>query len=341
MHILCGDIGGTKTRLAIFFLESGAIHPVVEKTYSSPDYNSLIQIASAFISNRDEPISHAVFGVAGSVLGRNCNTTNLPWKIDAHQMEQDLAIPSVHLINDLEATAWGISTLAEDDFYTLQPGSLDAIGNRAVIAAGTGLGEAGMFWDGVRHLPFASEGGHCNFAPSNELECELLSYLQQCGHPLCWEDILSGPGLTSIYRFLLHRQQASEPEWFKQQQKSGDPAEAISNMARDNQDALCTEAMQMFARLYGTEAGNLALKLMATGGVYIGGGIAPKILKWLQQPAFLEAFCNKAKMRSLLESMSVKVILNDRAALYGPAIYLREKQGLAVRSKGQGVENSR
>ncbi len=324
MHILCGDIGGTKTRLALFLLESGTIHPIFEHTYPSSDFDSLTQIVSSFIQEREESISNAVFGVAGPVLGRNCITTNLPWNIDAQQLEHDLAIPSVHLINDLEATAWGIDVLDDQDFFTLQQGSSDPAGNQALIAAGTGLGQAGMFWDGESHRPFATEGGHCNFAPGNMLECELLLYLQQGERPPCWEEILSGPGLVTIYRFLLQRQGMSEPEWLQQQQMSGDAAAAISNMAGEK-DALCSEAMQMFARLYGAEAGNLALKLMATGGVFIGGGIAPKILAWLQQPGFLAAFRNSGKMRTLLESMPVKVILNERAALYGPAMFLKQR----------------
>ena len=324
MHILCGDIGGTKTRLALFLLEAGSIHPVVEQTYLSNNYPGLTQIVASFLSKRNESISNAVFGVAGPVLGQNCVTTNLPWNVDAQQLEHDLAIPSVHLINDLEATAWGIDALAEQEFFTLQPGSSDSAGNQALIAAGTGLGQAGMFWDGESHRPFATEGGHCNFAPSNKLECELLLYLQQDECPPCWEDILSGPGLVAIYRFLLQRQQRSEPEWFQQKQQSGDAPAAISDMA-GNGDALCSEAMQMFTRLYGAEAGNLALKLMATGGVFVGGGIAPKILEWLRQPEFLEAFRNSGKMHSLLQSIPVKVILNERAALYGPAMFLKQR----------------
>lgn len=326
MHILCGDIGGTKTRLGIFLLEeTGTTDLVAEQTYPSNNYNSLSQIASEFIKNRSESISYAVFGVAGPVRGQTCVTTNLPWIIDAKQMEQELNIDSVHLINDLEAAAWGIYALDEKDFHTLQAGSSGAIGNRALIAAGTGLGQAGMFWDGVSHIPFATEGGHCNFAPGNALECELLLYLQRNGKDPCWEDVLSGPGLVTIYRFLLQRQKKAEPQWFKQQDKSGDAAEAISNMASADQDPVCVESIQMFARLYGEETGNLALKLMAVGGVYLGGGIAPKILEWLQQPIFLEAFRNSGKMHSLLKSMPVKVILNDRTAVYGPAIYLRQK----------------
>lgn len=326
MHILCGDVGGTKTRLAIFDLDDRFLNPVAEETYSSRKYNSLTNIASEFINQQNSPINDAVFGVAGPILARSCNTTNLPWKINTQQMERDLGISSVHLINDLEATAWGIAALGDKDIYTLQQGSANAVGNRAVIAAGTGLGQAGMFWDGATYIPFASEGGHCDFAPANDLEYELLKYLKRNGRHVCWEDILSGPGLAAIYSFLLQHRHIPPPKWFQDKLENGDPAAVISDLAKDGQDRLCVETLELFVRLYGAEAGNQALKLMATGGVYIGGGIAPKLLEWLKHPAFIEAFCNKGKMLELMKSMPVRVILNDRAALYGPALYLRKKQ---------------
>lgn len=322
MYILCGDIGGTKTRLAIFDLDDFP-HPVVEGTYPSNSYNSLEDIISEFLSNKWESIAYAAFGLAGPISLRRCNTTNLPWQIDADQIEQKLGIPSVHLINDLEAAAYGIAALDDDDCYNLQTGSNDTRGNRAVIAAGTGLGQAGMFWNGTKHIPFATEGGHSDFAPYNDQEYALLASLKQNSTNVCWEDILSGPGLVSIYNFLLDEQQKPKPQWLEQNQLPGEAAETITNHANKS-DPTCVKALEIFSRLYGAEAGNLALKLMATGGVYIGGGIAPKILNWLKQPQFLEAFLNKGKMRDLMESMPVYVILNDRAALYGPVLYLKE-----------------
>jgi len=325
MHILCGDIGGTKTRLAILKLDNQVFNPVVEKSFPSTDYSSLAEIIFTFTSRLDQPILSAAFGVAGPVLGNLCNTTNLPWTIDARKIEQELRIPSVHLINDLEATAWGIDTLNEHEIHTLQTGAAHPVGNRAVIAAGTGLGQAGMLWDDTRYIPFATEGGHCDFAPGNILEVELLASLQHNNAQVCWEDLLSGPGLCRIYSFLLKQHNTPAPKWFQQQMLDGDPAAEISNRAREYRDPLCIAAMELFARLYGAEAGNLGLKLMARGGIYLGGGIAPKILDWLQTPAFIRAFCNKGKMQELMESMPVRVILNDRAALYGPAMYLRER----------------
>ncbi len=323
MNILCGDIGGTKTRLAVYAADHSPGF-TAENSYPSRDFNSLTEIASNFLSDLDIPITHAAFGLAGPISERRCKTTNLPWEIDADKMEHELQIPSVYLINDLEATAYGISALDAKDFCTLQQGRENTPGNRAVIAAGTGLGEAGMFWDGCKHIPFASEGGHCDFAPSSELEFNLLSSLKQDSSNVCWEDILSGPGLVSIYSFLLDWHKQSKPTFLNTNQSTGTAAETITNLANDKLDSVAVEALELFSRLYGAEAGNLALKHMATGGIYLGGGIAPKIVNWLQRPQFLEAFCQKGKMRALMESIPVQVILNDRAALYGPAVYIKD-----------------
>ncbi len=322
MKVLCGDIGGTKTRLGIFDTDKFN-NAVSEKSYASSEYSSLSEISLDFLSDKNIKITHAAFGIAGPIFGRKCRATNLPWEIDAGELEQELGISTVHLINDLEATAYGITALGQDDLHTLQEGVKNASGNRAVIAAGTGLGQAGMFWDGNKHTPFATEGGHCDFAPSSEMEYELNSSLKRHERNVCWEEILSGPGLVSIYSFLLDRHHQQRPNWLDHKRANGDPAEEITQGANDN-DPICVETLKIFSRLYGAETGNLALKMMATGGIYIGGGIAPKILNWLQQPLFLEAFLNKGKMKGLMESIPVHVVLNDRAALFGPAIYLRE-----------------
>jgi glucokinase len=297
---------------------------MVENCYSSSSFSSLTEVVHTFLSNLDTAITHAAFGLAGPISQRSCKITNLPWDINADKIEQELQIPSVHLINDLEATAYGISALGEEDFITLQPGSKNPYGNCAVIAAGTGLGEAGIFWDGSRYIPFATEGGHCDFSPSSELEFNLLSFMGLDNNNVCWEDILSGPGLVSIYNFLLDWHKQSKPDWFDLYRDIGTAAETITNLANDGSDSTAANALELFSRLYGAEAGNLALKHMATGGIYLGGGIAPKIVNWLQQPHFLEAFCHKGKMRDLMESIQVQVILNDKAALYGSAVYLRD-----------------
>jgi glucokinase len=225
----------------------------------------------------------------------------------------------VRLINDLEATAWGIGDLGAGDFCELQAGAPGAVGNRAVIAAGTGLGEAGLFWDGRRHRPWACEGGHTCFSPRNELEIELLRFLDRRFPRVSWERVVSGRGLVNIYDFLLEHRGVSIEPWLAEEMATGDPGEAISRAARDGRSELCAEAVRLFVSLYGAEAGNLALKVMAKGGVFVGGGIAPKLLEELKQPAFLASFLEKGRMRPLLEAMSVRVVLDDRAALAGTA----------------------
>jgi len=254
------------------------------------------------------------------VQGRVVQTTNLPWRIDADALQRQFSFTHCELLNDLEATAYGLPALGADDLLTLQSGSDAACGNVAVIAAGTGLGEAGLYWDGRQHQPFATEGGHTSFSPANTQEFALLRHLQQQHQHVSWERVVSGMGLLSMHEFLCQYRQVTVPDWLTEEMRAGDAAAAISHAALTGKDAMCVETLNWFARLYGAEAGNLALKVMSRGGLYLGGGIAPKILPLLQSGIFLEAFLNKGRMRPLLEAMPVKVILNDRAALYGPAL---------------------
>jgi glucokinase len=211
--------------------------------------------------------------------------------------------------------------LGAADLFVLHEGAANAVGNQAVIAAGTGLGEAGLFWDGQRHQPFATEGGHTSFSASDDREFALLKYLQQRYEHVSWERIVSGMGIVALYEFMCHYHHASVPAWLNAEMEQGDVAAAIANAAMSERDELCVETLDWFLQLYGAEAGNLALKVMSRGGVYLGGGIAPKILFRLQNGIFLKAFFNKGRMRPLLEAMPVKVILNDKAALYGAALF--------------------
>ncbi len=252
--------------------------------------------------------------------------TNLPWRIDAAALCQRFGFLRCHLLNDLEVTAYGLPAIGDADFLTLQAGSPDALGNAAVIAAGSGLGEAGLYWDGLSHRPFATEGGHATFSPRNPLELPLPNYLQQRHHQqsrghISWERVVSGMGLFDLYGFLLDYRQASTPAWLAEEMRGADMAAAISAVALAGSDVVCMETMQLFVSFYCAEASNLALKVMSRGGLYIGGGIAPKILPLLQTGAFLEAFLDKGRRRRLLAAMPVKLILNDRAALYGPALF--------------------
>ena len=317
MQLLCGDIGGTKTRLALLQPEGQRLQTLHQHDYPSADATSLEQLVRDFIDRFEVSADAAAFGVAGPVTGRRCRTTNLSWQIDADLLRQRLGLLRVELLNDLQATAWGIDALGSDDFCTLQKGEPDAAGNRAVIAAGTGLGEAGLYRDASGYRPFATEGGHTDFAPTDDLQWALASSLRRRYGQVSWERLVSGPGLVDIHAFLLAHHGVPSPGWLS---AGTEPAAAISGAA--DQDPIARQAVLLFVRLYGSEAGNLALKHLATGGLYIGGGIAPKLLDWLRAPAFLEAFNDKGKMAPLMRRIPVTVILNDRTALLGPARYL-------------------
>ena len=318
-YFLAGDIGGTKTRLAIIEVIGRQVRIEREANYPSRNYPIFEELLGDFLSDADIP-RHAAFGIAGPVQGRAVQTTNLPWHIDADALQQQFGLAHCTLLNDLEATAYGLPALGADDLLTLQTGAPDACGNAAVIAAGTGLGEAGLFWDGQRHHPFATEGGHASFSPGDDLEIALLRYLEQRHRHVSWERVVSGMGLLSLHEFLRSYRRTTAPQWLNEEMRNGDAVAAITDAALSGRDEICIETLDWFVRLYGAEAGNLALKAMSRGGLYLGGGIAPKILPLLQGGAFLEAFLDKGRMRPLLEAMPVKVILNDRAALLGTAL---------------------
>jgi glucokinase len=316
--ILAGDIGGTKTRLAVFE-PSRLRDPVAVATYASRDHASLDEALRAFVATHPLPIDAACFGVAGPVKNGRCETTNLPWIVDARPLATSLGVRTVWLINDLEATAYGIAVLADGDCVVLNAGDPTATGNAAVIAAGTGLGEAGLYWDGRRHHPFPSEGGHASFAPRDDLEIELLRWLRREFDPVSWERVLSGPGLVNLYRFLRDTGRGEEPDWLRAAIAGGDGAEVISQAALQHRSPLCEAALDRFVALYGSEAANLALKVMATGGVYVGGGIAPKNVDKLRDGTFRRAFTAKGRMQPVLAAMPVRVILASDTGLWGAA----------------------
>jgi glucokinase len=320
IRVLSGDIGGTKTRLAVFVVDGSSLRAEREQSYASQNYAVFEELLGEFLHGSDIP-ARAAFGIAGPVHGRVVQTTNLPWLIDADALKNRWGFGSCALLNDLEATACGLLALGAEDLLTLHAGAQDAYGNQAVIAAGTGLGEAGLFWDGQRYHPFATEGGHASFSPKDDLEIALLRHLQQRHAHVSWERIVSGPGLVCLHEFLCHYRRSPLPEWLQHQMRQSGAAAAIADAALNERDELCAETLDWFVRLYGAEAGNLALKVMSRGGLYLGGGIAPKILPRLQSGTFLDAFFNKGRMRPLLEAMPIKVILNDRTALYGPALH--------------------
>lgn len=319
--ILAGDIGGTKTRLALYVFAPGeGLRLLHEQTYPSARYDSLESILGDFLSGGEAPAA-ACFGVAGPVGNGRCRTTNLPWQVDVARLSAAPGIPAVELLNDLEATALGLLHLPPQAFHVLQPGADGAPGTMAVIAAGTGLGEAILYWDGSRHHALPTEGGHTDFAPNDAWEDGLLVWLRQelNGH-VSYERLLSGPGLHNLYRYLLECGPATpEPAGLRTRLDREDPAPVIAEWGLHGRDARCREALGRFARIYGAEAGNLALKSLARGGVILAGGIAPKILPALAAVSFLEGFLAKGRFRELLEKMSVRVALDSRAPLLGAA----------------------
>lgn len=319
--ILAGDIGGTNARLAVFEASEGqGLRKIVEADYRARDYGTLAEIVTAFVTSHPLRLEHACFGVAGPVRQGRAAIANLPWIVEASALAELLELPEVFLINDLEALAYAVDALPPADFAVLKSGAAEAAGNTALIAAGTGLGQAGLYWDGERHHPFACEGGHADFAPRNELEMELLRYLTRKFGRVSCERVVSGPGLHNVYMFLRDTGRAKEPAWVRDKLLEGADASAvIAQAGLDGKAEICERALGLFVSAYGAETGNLALTLMATGGIFLGGGIAPKILPSLQQPTFLDAFLAKGRMQSLLETIPVRVILNDKAGLLGAA----------------------
>ena len=319
MRVLAGDIGGTKTRVGVFEVDGVECTTVEERSYLSRDYPGLGEIVVDFVGPGGMDCQAACFGIAGPVTGRQMRTTNLAWVVDADVLEARSGIAHVALLNDLEATGWGVSALDESQSAVLNPGRPDAVGNGAVIAAGTGLGEGGIYWNGREARPFACEGGHASFSPTDEQGDRLLQFLRYLHGHVSWERVLSGPGLAELFRFMVSEAGESEPDWFLEADRAGDPVPAVSEMALEGRCDISVRTMELFARLYGEEAGNLALKIMATGGVWVGGGIAPRIRRFLEDGAFMKGFLAKGRMRPLLESMPVRIVLDDRAALLGAA----------------------
>ncbi|MBI3940196.1 MAG: glucokinase [Acidobacteria bacterium] len=320
--ILAGDVGGTKTHLGLFNDSRNLAHPLVLKTFPSGRYPALEDVVREFLRQTvlegDLRITHACFGVAGPVLGEEVQTPNLPWVIDSKKVAAPLKIAPVLLINDLEATAYGISEIKPESLLCLNRGE-PMTGNRAVIAAGTGLGEAFLFWDGKTHRPSACEGGHAEFGPRNDLEAKLLSWLRtRFGH-VSYERLLSGPGLSSIFWFLRDTGGDIEPAWLQLQNNEGDPAAEIVAAALAGTHPLAMRALRLFVSIYGAEAGNLALKTLAVGGVYVAGGIAPKIREKLSDGIFMRAFVDKGRFEPLMRAIPVNLILDEKTALAGAA----------------------
>jgi glucokinase len=331
--ILAADIGGTHARLSYYRKdadnEGGHFTAIREHIFKSREFRGLDEIVLQFVSETGIHPEIACFGIAGPVRDGRVETSNLPWIVESSRLAEELHLDSVNLINDLEAQAWGIQCLAPSDMVALNqitPNRMSVseqapAGNQAVIAAGTGLGEAGIIWDGERQHIFACEGGHCDFAPRNELEIELLRYLlTRFGH-VSYERILSGPGLVNVYLFLKDSHRGEEPQWLRDEIAAGDPGAAISRAALSAKSPLAVQALDLWISIYGAEAGNLALKVLASGGVFLAGGIAPKVLSKLSGPLFMQAFLGKGRLQPLLEAIPVRVITNEKTGLLGAACY--------------------
>ena len=345
--ILAADIGGTKTNLALFDWKTERVEPVRERTYPSADFETFDEILEEFLKppakspadsgadqsdeepgsgvtdtgQAEEPpaIEAACFGIAGPVVENRCRTTNLPWIVDGHELATRFKIPTVRLLNDLEATAHGVLVLRPDEVEVLNAGSPPSTkGAIALLAAGTGLGEAILFWDGTCYRPMASEGGHADFAPNSDIEIELLRHLRVSYLHVSYERVLSGDGLHAIYEFLRDTKK-NEPTWMAERIQVGNPAAVISEVGLKKQAEIGVQALDLFASIYGAEAGNLALKVMALDGVYVGGGIAPKILQKLKDGTFMRAFVAKGRYKRLLSAIPVRVIMNQKTALLGAA----------------------
>jgi glucokinase len=319
--ILAGDVGGTKVHLALYDFIDGNLVYSRDQRFAAKEYSGLEEIVKEFLSA--EKVTAACFGVPGPVRNGRLRLTNLPWTLDSHELSINLGVTHVFLINDLEANGYGVAELAPDQIYTLSEGDVSQIGNRALIAAGTGLGEALLIWNGRTHTPYPSEGGHADYAPRNEDEIDLLRFLKQKHNGrISFERVISGMGLTSIYEFLRDvRGMDESPKVAERIAAAADPNVVITELGLAAKSEICEKTLDMFVSAYGAEAGNMALTLLSVGGVYIGGGIAPRIIEKLKDGAFMKAFTDKGRLSQLLINMPVRVILDSRAALLGAAAY--------------------
>jgi glucokinase len=325
MIVLAGDIGGTKTLLQLANIEAGlTCDIIIEKRYVSAEWENLTSMVQDFMQAAQpaQPtVQAACFGIAGPVNGRHARTTNLPWQLNADAMERTLGITNIRFINDFQAIGYGIDMLADNDLVVLNQGDEIRHGNRVIIGAGTGLGHCFMVWQGDHYQAFASEGGHVDFAPTDAEQIALLQYMQQQFGRCTWEDVASGTGIRNIHSYMLDAHPGQESAELSQARKHGDPSAAISMAASNGSDALARRSMDLFCKLYGAQAGNLGLTGLASGGVYVAGGVAPRIIDMLKNDLFMQGFMNKDdRMQDLLAAMPVRVVINARVGLMGAAV---------------------
>jgi len=318
--ILAGDVGGTKVDLALYDVTNGKLQYTRDKVYRAKDYPGLEVIVKDFLGT--DKVTAACFGVPGPVRDGRLRLTNLPWTLDSRELSAGLGIQHVFLINDLEANGYGVAELTPEQIYTLSEGDASQVGNRALIAAGTGLGEGYLIWNGKTHIPYPSEGGHTDYAPRNEDEIDLLRFLKEkYNGRVSFERVVAGMGLTNIYEFLREVRGLDEPAWLAERIANEDPNAVITELSLSAKSEICEKAMDMFVSAYGAEAWNLALKVLSVGGLYVGGGIAPRILEKLKDGTFMKSFTDKGRLSQLLINMPVRIILEPRAAQLGAAAY--------------------
>ena len=316
--VLAGDVGATKTNLALFKMNQKNAKVLKEGNYKSQKYKSITEITSNFLEGQPQPAACCI-GVAGPVFDGKVKLTNLSWEMDSKEIAKQMGLAKIHLINDLEATAYGLAMLGNEDTVTVHKGSDTPSGNAAIIAPGTGLGEAGIYFDGKIYHPFATEGGHCDFASRDKLDFELYEYLQNKFGHVSYERVICGPGILNIYQFLKENNRLDEPAWVTDTIKQGDAAAEISK--HTDQSALCDKTMQLFIRFLAFESANLTLKMKATGGLFIGGGIAPQLIPLFKKYHFNDSFKDSGRMSQLLEKVTVSIILNTKTALLGAAYF--------------------
>ncbi len=323
--ILAGDVGGTKVHLALYEFAGGKLKAVREQKFPAHQFGSLDEVVNRFLTGAEgekQVIAAACFGCPGPVRDGRLKLTNLPWTLDTHELSRSLGIHHIFLINDLEANGYGIPELAPEKIFTLHAGDPASVGHRGLIAAGTGLGEAVLIWDGKRHTPIPSEGGHCDFAARTDREIALLQHLRRTlNGRVSFERVVSGLGIKNVYAYLRDVEKLDEPKWLRDRLTAEDPNAVIGTCAEEGSSSICFETMRLFSAAYGAETGNIALKVLAVGGMYLGGGIAPKIVKTLQNGAFMQAYLDKGRLSPLLQSIPVRVILDDTCALLGAAAY--------------------
>ncbi|CAL1518278.1 glucokinase [Chitinophaga sp. MM2321] len=321
-YLLAGDLGGTKTNLALFRSSEGELDVIREDTYASRDYASFSEMIQHFISQGNDPLPKRIcIGVAGPVVNGKVELTNLSRELSEDEIRHSTGIKAVALINDLEATAYGLATLSPEQLTTLHRGAVNNIGNMAIIAPGTGLGMAGLYWDGKNHHPFPTEGGHSDFAPRTDLDILLLRYLQEKYEIASWERVISGPGILAIYQFLRDVKGMEETAELRDAMEEGDPAAVISKAALTGKTSICVKTMELFVRYLARESCNLVLKMKATGGLFLGGGIPPKIAQLLETGEFYHHYLQGDRMAELLAGVPIHIVNNDKSALWGAAYY--------------------